>query len=143
MTKTPAFALALGLALTAATAVQAQTTVPFKLGAFERGGHAFLGLVLDDTRVLDIAQANAAFQKTHPKAAKMAMPSDMNLLIERYDAGVGDRLRAIANAQGKGAAYERPVGSLKILPPVRPAVILNAGANYPEHAAGILAQGGR
>jgi 2-keto-4-pentenoate hydratase/2-oxohepta-3-ene-1,7-dioic acid hydratase in catechol pathway len=143
MTKTPAFALALGLALAAATAAQAQKATPFKLGAFERGGHAFLGLVLDDTRVLDIAQANAAFQKGHPKAARMAMPSDMNLLIERYDAGVGDRLRAIANAATKGAPYEHAVDGLKILPPVRPAVILNAGANYPEHAAGIVAQGGR
>ena len=122
MTKTPAFALALGLALAATTAARAQTTVPFKLGAFERGGHAFLGLVLNDTRVLDIAQANAAFQKSHPKAARMAMPSDMTVLIERYDAGVGDRLRAIANGAGKGAAYEHPVASLKILPPVHPAV---------------------
>ena len=33
---------------------------------------------------------------------------------------------------------EHPVGSLKILPPVHPQVILNAGANYPEHAAGII-----
>lgn len=143
MTKTPAVALALGFALTAATAAHAQKITPFKLGAFERGGHTFLGLVLDDTRVLDIAQANAAFQKSHPNAAKVAMPSDMTVLIERYDNGVGDRLRAIANAAGKGAAYEHPVASLKILPPVRPQVILNAGANYPEHAAGIVAQGGR
>jgi 2,4-diketo-3-deoxy-L-fuconate hydrolase len=137
-------ALALGLALAAlATASSAQKITPFKLGAFERGGRTFLGLVLDDTRVLDIAQANAAFQMSHPKAARMAMPADMTLLIERYDSGVGDRLRAIANSAGKGASYEHAVGSLKILPPVRPAVILNAGANYPEHAAGIVAQGGR
>ena len=144
MTKTPAFALALGLALAAATAAQApRRRRHSKLGTFERGGKTFLGLVLDDTRVLDIAQANAAFEKSHPKAAKVAMPSDMTVLIERYDNGVGDRLRAIANAAGKGAAYEHPVGDLKVLPPVRPQVILNAGANYPEHAAGIVAQGGR
>jgi 2-keto-4-pentenoate hydratase/2-oxohepta-3-ene-1,7-dioic acid hydratase in catechol pathway len=143
MTKTSAFALALGLALAAATAGHAQKVTPFKLGTFERGGRTFLGLVLDDARVLDIAKANAAFQTGHPKAGRIAMPSEMNALIERYDNGVGDRLRAIANAAGKGAAYEYAVGGLKILPPTRPAVILNAGANYPEHAAGILAQGGR
>ena len=141
---TAGLAATLGLALAAAaTAAHAQTVTPFKLGTFDRGGRTFLGLVLDDSRVLDIAQANAAFQKSHPKAVKMAMPSEMTGLIERYDNGVGDRLRAIANAAGKGASYEYAVGRLKILPPVRPQVMLNAGANYPAHAAGIIAQGGR
>lgn len=143
MIKALSLSLALGAVLTAATAAQAQKVTPFKLGTFERGGRTFLGLVLDDMRVLDIAQANAAFQKSHPKAAKIAMPTEMTALIERYDSGVGDRLRAIASGAGKGAAYEYAVGRLKILPPVRPQVILNAGANYPEHAAGIVAQGGR
>lgn len=127
----------------AASAAHAQKVTPFKLGAFDSGGRTFLGLVLDDTRVLDIARANGAFQRAHPKAARVAMPSDMTALIERYDADVGARLRAIASSAAKGAAYEHPVGALKILPPVRPAVILNAGANYPEHASGIVAQGGR
>jgi 2-keto-4-pentenoate hydratase/2-oxohepta-3-ene-1,7-dioic acid hydratase in catechol pathway len=142
--RTEVFALTLGLVLaSAAGAAEAQRITPFKLGTFERGGRNFLGLVLDDTRVLDIAQANATFQKGHPKAAKIAMPTDMTVLIERYDNGVGDRLRAIANGAGKGASYEYSLARLKILPPVRPQVILNAGANYPAHAAGIIAQGGR
>ena len=142
--KRSALAMVLGFALvSSATASHAQKVTPFKLGTFERGGRTFLGLVLDDARVLDIAAANAGFQKSHPNAAKLAMPTEMAVLIERYDNGVGDRLRAIANAAGKGASYEFAVGRLKILPPVRPSVILNAGANYPEHAAGIVAQGGR
>jgi 2-keto-4-pentenoate hydratase/2-oxohepta-3-ene-1,7-dioic acid hydratase in catechol pathway len=141
--RTQVFAVTLGVALASAAAAHAQKVTPFKLGAFERGGRTFLGLVLDDTRVLDISQANAAFQKSHPKAAKLSMPSEMTALIERYDNGVGDRLRAIANGAGKGASYEYVLGRLKILPPVRPQVILNAGANYPAHAAGIIAQGGR
>ena len=126
--RTQVFAVTLGLALASAAASHAQKVTPFKLGTFERGGRTFLGLVLDDTRVLDITQANAAFQKSHPKVAKLSMPSEMTALIERYDNGVGDRLRAIANGAGKGAPYEYPVGRLKILPPVRPQVILNAGA---------------
>ena len=136
-------ALMTGAAL-AATAAAAQTT-PFKLGTFQAGGRQFLGLVLGEDRVLDIAAANAAYQKGHPKAAKMAIPTDMKVLIERYDAGLGGRLKAIANADtaAKGAAYEHAVAKLKVLPPTRPEVILNAGANYPEHAQGIQAQGGR
>lgn len=140
--KTSAFLAAVSaVVMTAASTAQAQT--PFKLGTFERGGRTFLGLVLDDSRVIDIGPANIAFQKSHPKAAKLVMPAEMTALIERYDEGVGDRLRAIANSPVKGAAYEYGVARLKVLPPVRPAVILNAGANYPAHAAGILAQGGR
>lgn len=135
--------LALGAVLAAASAAQAQKVTPFKLGTFERGERIFVGLVLDDTRVLDIGPANAAFQKSHPKAGKVVMPTDMDVLIERYDNGVGDRLRAIANTAPRRAAFEYAVSSLKILPPMRPAVILNAGANYPAHAAGIIAQGGR
>src|SRR5262249_28212433 len=37
-------------------------------------------------------------------------------------------------------AYAYAIDTLKILPPVRPAVILNAGGNYVEHTAGIAAQ---
>lgn len=143
MLKIPALVLAMGVAISAGAAANAQKVTPFKLGTFERGGRTFVGLVLDDSRVLEIVAANAAFQKSHPKAAKVTMPSDMTVLIERYDFGVGDRLRAIANSAGTGAAYEHRLNGVKILPPVRPTVILNAGANYPEHAAGIIAQGGR
>ena len=38
------------------------TPVPFKVGTFERTGQAFVGLVLRDSQVVDIAQANAAFE---------------------------------------------------------------------------------
>lgn len=129
-----------------AGAAAAQPATPFKLGSFERNGRAFLGLVLDgDARVVDIAAANTAYQASHPKAAKMAMPSDMKVLIARYDTGVGARLRAIAAAEtgAKPAAYKFATTALKILPPVRPAVILNAGANYPEHLQGIGAENAR
>ena len=41
------------------------------------------------------------------------------------------------------ANYVYAVTGVKVLPPVRPAVILNAGANYPAHAQGIIQQNAR
>jgi 2-keto-4-pentenoate hydratase/2-oxohepta-3-ene-1,7-dioic acid hydratase in catechol pathway len=65
-------------------------------------------------------------------------------LIARYDSELGPRLRELARFASTGAQnFARPVAEVKVLPPVRPALILNAGANYPEHAQGIVAQGAR
>ena len=119
------------------------TPVPFKLGTFERGGAAFAGLVLKDTQVVDIAQANAAFEAANQSAPKLAAPADMKQIINRYDTDWKGRLAAIARdvTTAKAApAYAYAVGSLKVLPPVRPSLILNAGGNYVEHTAGIAAQ---
>jgi len=119
------------------------TPVPYKLGTFERGGQAFLGLVLKDTQIVDIAQANAAFEGANASAAKLTVPADMKQLIARYDAEWKERLSAIAKdvSTAKAApAYVYALDSLKVLPPVRPSIILNAGGNYTEHTAGIAAQ---
>jgi len=118
---------------------------PFKLGTFRHAGQEFLGLVLDDKRVIDIAKANAELQKRHPAYPKVAVPVDMKDLIARYPADVGPRLRQIAkaNAQVQSAGYLYALSSVDVLPPVRPIVILNAGANYPEHARGIVEQAAR
>src|SRR5438045_4197464 len=61
--------------------------VPYKLGTFERSGQPFMGLVLRDTQVVDIAQANAAFENGNSAAAKLAVPADLKELITKYDAG--------------------------------------------------------
>ena len=59
------------------------------------------------------------------------MPTDMKDLIARYDAELGPRLRELARlAAAGGQNFARPVAEVKILPPVRPSLILNAGANY-------------
>jgi 2-keto-4-pentenoate hydratase/2-oxohepta-3-ene-1,7-dioic acid hydratase in catechol pathway len=50
---------------------------------------------------------------------------------------------ANANVEPSSARYVYAIDAVKILPPVRPAVILNAGANYPAHAQGIVEQGAR
>lgn len=119
------------------------TPVPYKLGTFERNGQAFLGLVLKDTQAVDIAQANAAYESANASAPKLTAPTDMKQLIARYDADWKGRLAAIAKdvSTAKSApAYAYGIDSLKVLPPVRPSLILNAGGNYTEHTAGIAAQ---
>lgn len=123
----------------------AEATTPFKLGIFQTGSREFLGLVLQDNRVLEIAAANAAFEKHGGKVAKIKIPADMAELIARYEVDIGPRLRQIAaaNAATTAATFSHQLSSVRILPPVRPAVILNAGANYPEHAQGIVEQAAR
>jgi len=49
--------------------------VPFKLGTFERNGQAMVGLVLRDTQVVDIAQANAAFENGNASPRRFTMTS--------------------------------------------------------------------
>ena len=122
-----------------------QSPTPFKLGTFRDHGREFIGLVLQDTQVVDIAAANKAFERTHRQPPKVRPPADMKELISRYDEDVGPRLRqlAAATAASGSAPYVYAIGSLDVLPPVQPAVILNAGANYPEHAQGIVAEAAR
>ncbi len=117
--------------------------VPFKVGTFERTGQAFVGLVLRDSQVVDIAQANAAFETGNPSAPKLSPPGDMKWLISRYEAEWKARLASIARDVSTAKippAYAYALDTLKILPPVRPSVILNAGGNYVEHMEGIAAQ---
>ena len=118
--------------------------IPFKLGAFRAADREYLGLVIKDSMVVDITAANSAWERRNATATKLRMPTDMKDLIARYDAELGPRLRELARLAAAGAQnFARPVAEVKTLPPVRPSLILNAGANYPEHAAGIVEQGAR
>src|SRR3954451_18728088 len=97
--------------------------VPYKLGTFERSGQPFMGLVLRDTQVVDIAQANAAVENGDSSAPKLAVPADLKELITKYDAGWKDRLAAIARSvPAEGIAFAYAVDTLKALPPVRPSL---------------------
>ncbi|HSG64188.1 MAG TPA: fumarylacetoacetate hydrolase family protein, partial [Gammaproteobacteria bacterium] len=111
----------------------------FKLGTFEDAGATYLGLVLDDARVVDIARANNALPGVKP-----AIPRDMIELIERYET-LRPRLYAIAEAAASSAAqapYVKDLQAVKILPPLRPNISYNAAANYSEHAAEMARRGG-
>lgn len=136
-------ALAGGVVPLAAVAAEPAPT-PFKLGTFRAGDREYLGLVVGDS-VIDIAAANAEWERRNAAAAKVRVPADMKELIARYDGELGPRLRELARLVSVGGqgSFTRPVGDVKSLPPVRPSLILNAGANYPEHAQGIVEQGAR
>jgi 2-keto-4-pentenoate hydratase/2-oxohepta-3-ene-1,7-dioic acid hydratase in catechol pathway len=151
MTRTPtlwtAGALALGIAFAAcgpgADAQSGGRPVPYKLGTFERNNQPFVGLVLRDTQVVDIAQANVAWEGRNASAPKMTAPGDMKQLIAGYDTGWKDRLAAIASAEAAASsapAYSYAMDALRILPPVMPSLLLNAGGNYAEHSQGIAEQ---
>jgi hypothetical protein len=81
-----------------ASAVFAHRRPPptYKLGTFEQGGRTFLGLVLRDTQIADIARANAAYEQANASAPKLTAPTDMKQLIARYDNEWRARLTAIA-----------------------------------------------
>lgn len=119
--------------------------VPYKLGTFERDGKTFMGLVLRDAQVVDIAQASAAFEAGNSSAAKLAVPADLKGVIVAYESGWKERLGAIAKAipAQNAPAFAYALDGVKALPPVRPSLILNAGGNYTEHTAGIAAQQAR
>ena len=138
-----ALVLAVAVAVIASAGLRAQAgaaAVPFKLGTFEQGGRTFIGLVLRDTQIVDIARANTAYEAANASAPKLTAPADMKQLIARYDSEWRARLGAIARAipaTGTAPAYVYAVSAVKILPPVRPSVQLNAGGNYVEHEQGI------
>ena len=74
---------------------------------FERNGRTFPGLVLEDTLVVDLAQANAAYQSGTAGAPRVAMPSDMKALIAQWaDTGFRERLQTLARASA--SAKGRP-----------------------------------
>src|SRR5688572_3693211 len=115
-----------------------QGAVPFKLGTFDQNGRTFVGVVLKDAFVMDLAQASAALASP---ASKVAMPSDMKDLIARYDNGVRARIGEIlANRKQLEAAgrptFVHPLKAVKTLPPIMyPSTMLNVAVNYRAHAA--------
>ena len=112
----------------------AQTATPFKLGTFQRQNTTFVGIVLRDTVVIDLAAAHTAIANP---VSSVAAPSDMKDLIARYDNGLRARIVEIVRTVGDTRpAYVYDVGALKILPPIMyPTTMLNVAVNYRAHAA--------
>jgi 2-keto-4-pentenoate hydratase/2-oxohepta-3-ene-1,7-dioic acid hydratase in catechol pathway len=117
-----AIALALAVGIVSAQTEKGSRQTPYKLGTFMQGDRAFLGLVLNDTVIVDLSKADSS------------LPTDMKVLLQRYDS-VQARLASIAaSATTTRPAHAYDVASVKTLPPVMPQNILNAAVNYTEHA---------
>ncbi len=110
---------------------------PFKLGTFQRQapqGAPFVGVVLRDALVIDLAAANTALST----GRRITAPADMKDLITRYDAGVRDRIVEIVravSASNPRPAYVQDLAAVKTLPPIMyPTTMMNVAVNYREHA---------
>lgn len=116
----------------------AQSQTPFKLGTFQQQGRTFVGAVVRDSIVIDLAAAHARVQP----ASSLTMPTEMKDLITRYGDGVRNRIAQIVtsvNAAAPRPAYVYDLAAVKTMPPIVPATILNAAVNYREHAAEMAA----
>jgi 2,4-diketo-3-deoxy-L-fuconate hydrolase len=114
--------LIVGSALISISA-QKPAPTPFKLGTFMQGDRTFLGLVINDTTVVDLSRADPS------------LPTEMKALLQRYQSAEPTLARLAANVSSNSnkAQSVYDVGTLKTLPPVVPQNILNAAVNYTEH----------
>src|SRR6266481_3733589 len=137
--------LLFGASIVSTVLAQAQTVAPFKLGTFQLQSRAFVGIVIGDSVVVDLAAASRAITP----ASKVMLPADMKDLITRYDSGLRDRIvqvvRSVNARTGARPAYVYELTSLKTMPPIMyPTTMLNVAVNYTEHGAEMAArQGGR
>ena len=111
-------------ACSAVSTQPASSITPYKLGTFAQADRTFLGLVLNDTVVVDLAPANAAFEKENAGAARVSIPADMRMLLASYEqGGVKARLAAIASAAAaRRPAYAVDLKAVRTLPPVMPLI---------------------
>jgi len=120
----------------------AKSSEPFKVGTFAIGNTQITGLVLRDSLVVDLVQANAALEKTRSFPVRR-MPSDMVDLIGEYENGLKGRLYAIVNElvqskalDAKRPAYVRELSQVKTLAPIqRPRQIMMTAVNFYSHIA--------
>src|SRR5687767_14546373 len=143
MTRVPINALLLWLL--APLCVFAQTSPggvePFKLGTFLTGTTPYVGIVLRDRFVVDLAAANTAFERGR-KVPPRVVPPDMVGVITDYEDGLKDRIYAIVSdlvardAMGARPAFVRELTDVRTLAPIpRPRMIMNTAVNFYSHIA--------
>src|SRR5688572_32822977 len=126
----------------AQTGTAAQSAEPYKVGTFSSGTSEWVGIVLRDRFVVDLAQANLALEKTR-SWPRRAMPADMIALVADYENGLKGRIYAIVGDVVQGTAltgtrpsYIREVSQVKTLAPIpMPRMIMNTAVNFYSHIA--------
>jgi 2-keto-4-pentenoate hydratase/2-oxohepta-3-ene-1,7-dioic acid hydratase in catechol pathway len=124
------------------TGTAAQSAEPFKLGTFMAGSSRFVGAVLRDRFVVDLAAANSALESTK-KFPRRPIPADMVDAIAEYENGLKGRIYAIVNEvvqsnalAGTRPAYVRELTQVRTLAPIpRPRMIMNTAVNFYSHIA--------
>jgi 2-keto-4-pentenoate hydratase/2-oxohepta-3-ene-1,7-dioic acid hydratase in catechol pathway len=137
------FAL-LACVLPAAALAQGTSTItsaqPFKLGTFEIQGEPRIGIVLQDTTVVELNAANRALER-NPAYPAIRMPDEMRDLVGQYEYGMRVRLYEIVNdivankrlAATPRAPYIHDVKQVRAMAPLMPRKILNAAVNFYSH----------
>ncbi len=93
---------AAGLALvTGAAAPQAQTATPYKLGTFDQNGRQFVGLVLNDTQIVDLSRATPGEASAPHIIAIGSGGGTLKQLIGRWDTKIAG---SDGRARGQSAA---------------------------------------
>lgn len=124
-----------------APAQTAPIAEPFKVGTFEVDGEPFVGVVLRDRFIVDLAQANSELER-EPRYPAVPVPTDMIDLISRYEYGMKARLYELVNhlvendrVTGAGRPdYIHDLDEVTTLPPILyPGKILNAAVNFYSH----------
>lgn len=137
------FLTALALAAGALDAQQAavSTGVPFKLGTFAVTRRIFPGLVLNDSRIVDLVVANAALEAENSSWPKVEIPRTLRQIIASYGTpALKQRLNdiALATSSGPGSkrlfVYDRKAVTVRT-PIANMETMLNAAVNYSEHDA--------
>ena len=126
----------------AALSAQGPTTSaePFKLGTFEINDLQQIGIVLQDSLVVELNAANRALER-NPAYPSVPMPANMVELISRYEYGMRPRLYEIVGdlvANDRLTATSRPgyvhdVSQVDTLAPLMPGKMLNAAVNFYTH----------
>ncbi|MGD8279230.1 MAG: fumarylacetoacetate hydrolase family protein, partial [Gemmatimonadota bacterium] len=109
-------------------------------GTFEVDGTPFVGVVLRDRYIVDLARANAALER-NPRYPAIPAPTDMTDLISRYEYGMKGRLYELVNhlvendmVTGMRPEYVHDLDDVTTLPPIMyPGKILNAAVNFYSH----------